>query len=1056
MRSYFNSKKFQLTLIKYSIFLPILTGFIAVLVIFGWIFHLDSLVRIYPQLATMKFNTASCFILLSIASLLSSKFCFFEGSNNTVSLSQNKVIKSIINFLMVLVLIIAVLTLIEYLFNFNIGIDELFIKDTFENTNGIGAIKILKGRMGLNTAICLLILALIQLSLNFPRPNYCSIQLFSLVVFFIALLAFLGLIYNGAYFTNVESYVNMTLSTALNLIMFSLSILFRYPQFGIMKIIVKDTYGGAIARSLLPMIIILSPFLCGLVLIGYQQNLYSIAMGFNLLAITYIITFSFIIWQNSSILDGIDFKRKQAEDLLKKKQQELIKQNESLEILNQQLQKEIIKRQEIEIILRESEAQYLAIIEDQTELICRFLPSGIMLFVNQAYCNYYGIDREKVIGNKYQPVIYSPDLDKIQQMLDSLCLENPVATIEHRAIVQGEIRWMEWTNRAIFDQEGNFIEFQSVGRDIHDRQQAEIKIQQLNEQLQSLLDNAPLSISLFNSKGKYLQVNKTLSQKLNLPSEEIIGKTFQDLFPPSVYNIFQSRLDILKNTLKSIDVEDQIIINNQTKIFRTILFPVLKENNTDQIFWAIAYDITEQKRIEASLRAKTEELDRFFSVAIDLLSISNLEGDFLRVNSQWQKTFDYTIQELEGMRLLNYVHPEDLEKTNIAISTLKNNEPINNFVNRYRCRDGSYRDLEWRSVRVDNLIYSAARDITNRLQVENQLRNYEKIVAGTSDAIALIDKNYIYQVVNEKYLYLHQKSLSEVINHPITDILDPELFANIFKTKVDQCLSGKTINFEIWYDHPITKNQYLSITYSPSYQLDHNISGIVVSIRDITQVKIIEQQIQASLHEKEVLLKEIHHRVKNNLQIIHSLLNLQSRSINNPSISIKFQESQTRIQSMALIHEHLYQSNNFSEINLSEYINELINILFSTYQINTLSIEYQVKVEQNFFLDIDSAVPCGLIINELISNVLKYAFNKNQKGKLFVGITADKENNLVLTVADNGKGLPPDLNWEKSPTLGLKLVKNLIRQLRGNIVLDREEGTKYTITLTSIKGSPAK
>ncbi|BAQ66639.1 PAS domain S-box protein [Geminocystis sp. NIES-3709] len=1038
----FNAKKFQITLTKYSLFLAILTGSIALSVIVGWIFHVESLIRISPSLATMKFNTALCFILLSTSSLLSYKSFAFRGS-------QNKVLRWLINFFMVIVLTIAIMTLIEYIFKLNFGIDQLFVKDFFENTGGVNAVNAPLGRMGFNTAFCFLILAFVKLSLNLPRPLYFSAHILSCVVFLIALLAFLGLIYNTAYFNRVESYTDMALHTSLNFMIFTISTLFLYPHRGIMRIITNNTFGGTIARNVLPMIIILSPLLCGLILIGYEQDLYTVAMGFNLLSILYIITFGSILWRNSYFLDRIDFKRKQAENLLYRKQQQLIKQNQSLAQLNQELQQEIKKRQKVENILRESEAQYLAIIEDQTELICRFLPDGTLLFVNQAYCNYYGIKREKVIGSKYLPVIYPEDLPKIDRMLDSLSLENPVATIEHRAIVQGEIRWMQWVNRAIFDEEGNFIEFQSVGRDIHDRKQAEMQLQHLNEQLQSLLDNAPLSISLFDENGCYLEANNTLCNILNLSSKNIIGKTFEDLFPESLCQTFRERLEILKNTLEALDIEDEIIIDNQTKIFRSVLFPVMEEDNTVKIFWAIAYDITKQKQIEASLKTKTEELNRFFSVAIDLLAIANTDADFLRLNRQWEKTLGYSIEKLEGSKFFDYIHPEDLEKTDNALSILKNQHIVNNFVNRYRCYDGSYRWIEWSCVPVDNLIYAAARDITDRLKSENILRQYERIVSATNDAIALVKRDYTYQVVNQNYLDLHGKSYSEVVNHHIAEILDPEVYINVVP-KVESCLSGETIQFEMWNERDKSNPQYLSVTYSPSFESDQTISGIVVSIRNITQLKQIEQQIEKSLREKEVLLKEIHHRVKNNLQVINSLLNLQSRSIQDSSIRLRFKESQTRIQSMALIHEHLYQSNNLSEINLSKYIKELINVLFSSYQVSNSTIEVKIKIEQNFFLDIDSALPCGLIINELISNVLKYAFDDNQKGKLFIGLSSDDQENLILTIADNGKGLPPELDWEKTTTLGLRLVKNLTNQLRGNIVLDNEQGTKWTITLNCL------
>ena len=209
--------------------------------------------------------------------------------------------------------------------------------------------------------------------------------------------------------------------------------------------------------------------------------------------------------------------------------------------------------------------------------------------------------------------------------------------------------------------------------------------------------------------------------------------------------------------------------------------------------------------------------------------------------------------------------------------------------------------------------------------------------------------------------------------------------------------------------------------------------------------KKAEEEIKASLEEKEVLLKEVHHRVKNNLQIITSLLNLQSRSIKDDKITFVFRESQDRIHSMALVHEILYQAGDFSKIDFSGYVKRLTYYLFRAFGINSDKIMPVMKVEE-VFLDIDRAIPCGLIINELVSNALKYAFPGDKSGSVIVSFCLENSENFVLVVRDDGVGLPDDFDLNDVPTLGLQLVVNLVEQIDGTIEFSRLEGTEFKIT----------
>ena len=223
--------------------------------------------------------------------------------------------------------------------------------------------------------------------------------------------------------------------------------------------------------------------------------------------------------------------------------------------------------------------------------------------------------------------------------------------------------------------------------------------------------------------------------------------------------------------------------------------------------------------------------------------------------------------------------------------------------------------------------------------------------------------------------------------------------------------------------------------------------AVILSVaRNIKERKITEKKLYDQVKEKEVLLKEIHHRVKNNLQIISSLLGLQSQYINDKNMLSVFKESQARIRSMALVHENLYQSQDLAHINLGKYIIKLVSDLYHTYNINYRVINIKTDL-QDIFLNIEYAIPCGLIINELVSNSLKYAFPDTFQGDCYISIILKEiDDKIEIVVQDNGVGFPQNIDLHNTPSLGLHLVSILAEeQLDGRVVLEKGTGTKFTI-----------
>lgn len=251
------------------------------------------------------------------------------------------------------------------------------------------------------------------------------------------------------------------------------------------------------------------------------------------------------------------------------------------------------------------------------------------------------------------------------------------------------------------------------------------------------------------------------------------------------------------------------------------------------------------------------------------------------------------------------------------------------------------------------------------------------------------------------------------------------------------------------YERQIIK--YGEVRYEELRIVGNGEDEVLIIVRDLTERKQAEEQIKESLAEKEVLLKEIHHRVKNNLNIISNLLDLQSYSISDDEILLHlFNDTKKRIQTMGLIHEQLYKSNYLGQVDFSEYIKQLVNNIFLSCQSNHNRVSPVIKVDP-ILLNLETAVPCGLVINELLMNAFKHGFPDQRAGTVQIAMFRDFNQKLVLEVCDNGIGIPSTINWETSNSLGLKLVRILAKQLNATITFNTSEGTSISLIFSELK-----
>ena len=343
------------------------------------------------------------------------------------------------------------------------------------------------------------------------------------------------------------------------------------------------------------------------------------------------------------------------------------------------------------------------------------------------------------------------------------------------------------------------------------------------------------------------------------------------------------------------------------------------------------------------------------------------------------------------------------------------------------------------------MVLSAIVDISERKHLEERFR---RVVEAAPNAMVMINTRGHIEMVNAQAERVFGYSRAEMLGQPV-EMLVPDRFRNhhpglrqafFADTRARPMGAGRDL-----YARRKDGSEFpVEIGLNPIETED----GVMVlsAIVDISDRKQKERSIELALKEKDVLLGEIHHRVKNNLQIVHSLLDLQSAQITDPNVVAMLRDSQNRIRSMALIHQTLYQSKDFAKVDFGTFLDSFVPMLVASYTVNMERVALEILAD-GVQLPINTAIPCGLIVNELISNALKHAFPDARRGKLQVHLHEDSDADgfLQLSVSDDGIGLPSDLDIKTAPTLGLQLVTLLTDQLRGSISIGYGNPTRFAL-----------
>ena len=348
----------------------------------------------------------------------------------------------------------------------------------------------------------------------------------------------------------------------------------------------------------------------------------------------------------------------------------------------------------------------------------------------------------------------------------------------------------------------------------------------------------------------------------------------------------------------------------------------------------------------------------------------------------------------------------------------------------------------------DRVLQATVQDITERKLVDEKIKHneekYRSLIENSPEIILIVGRDELVEFSNNTNRNVKQE---DIIGHHLYEFVDEKHHDMIRKAHQNIFNGAKYQSYETEGNTKDGVTSWFLTHVGPKY-LDDKVVGLVLFIRNISDRKHAEEKIKQSLHEKEVLLKEVHHRVKNNLQIISSILNLQSSTISDEQTLDLLKNSQDRIRSMSLIHELLYQTKDFSTIVFSEYIRSISTNLFQSYNQNR-KVELILDLN-DVSLDLDMAIPCGLIVNELLTNSLKYAFSIQDSGIVKIHLS-QSEDDIIIIIEDNGKGFPDSIDFKDTESLGMQLVVSLIDQIDGEIKLDGVNGTKYELKFKNVQ-----
>ena len=552
---------------------------------------------------------------------------------------------------------------------------------------------------------------------------------------------------------------------------------------------------------------------------------------------------------------------------------------------------------------------------------------------------------------------------------------------------------------------------------------------------------SPIKIYFALPKGKDPQLLKTLNEYLMALKAD----------PDSAYYQSFDRWMGFAGTAQGLPWWALWVLGGMGILFcASVLFVILLRRQVEARTRLLAVEIIERRQAEEALRASEARFKTIFEHANDAIHIANAQDEILDVNSRACSMLGYSRDELLRMRIADLQAPEHRASGPIAQTEMaKYGNSLFEGLDLHR--DGRRIPVEISVSQIDSpqgvLYISIVRDITERKQAEAALReseiNLNTLIENTDGSIWAVDSHYRLIIGNREFHHNTSAVLGRRLNtgeSVLLPLFPPDVNA-LWQGNYDRALQGETFSIEV-LTHFRSAPRHIEYRFSPirpNESVLDEIHGVTIYGRDITERKLAEQQIHAALAEKEMLLRELNHRTKNNLNLVGALIELQAASSNNQAFQGLAKTLKDRLHSISLVHQMLYRSRNLAQIDLGDYAREIAAHLASSFM--TAPGKIQVDIDAvPVALGIDAAIPCGQILNELLTNAFKYAFPEGRSGCVSILIRQAQDGEILLRVSDNGVGLPTGFDEMRSDSLGMNIVRMLAAQLGGSLAFERSSG----------------
>jgi PAS domain S-box-containing protein len=715
---------------------------------------------------------------------------------------------------------------------------------------------------------------------------------------------------------------------------------------------------------------------------------------------------------------------------------------------------DISKRKLVEEKLRESlqEVGNLRAALDEHAILTITDAQGRITFANDKFCAISQYTREELLGQDHRLINSGFHPKGFIRELWAMITEGRAwhGEIKNRA-KDGSFYWVATTIVPFLDEGGKPRQYVAIRADITERKRAEERavwlVRQMGEQAlpesetryRNTLDSMMEGCQIIGHDWRYLYVNNVAAQHNRRPAAEFLGRTLMETSPGVESTpLFAA----IRRCLKERSAE---------QLETTILYPdgssaafQLGVQSVPEGVFILSLDITERKHAAEALQTSMEEFRTLAEAMPQIVWITRADGWNIYFNQHWMDYTGLTLEESLGHGWNKPFHPDDQQRAWNAWETATTKFTTYSLECRLRRADGVYR---WWLIRGAPLKdangtilkwFGTCTDIHDLKETEAQLRESEERFRGAFEnsaiGMALVNLKGRFVRVNGALCGIVGRSAQELLGCTFQDITYPDdLEADL--AKVGALLAGEIDHYQMEkrYLHKAGHVVWVLLASTLVRDTEGQPVHFVAQIKDITERHEAEQRIKASLEEKVVLLREIHHRVKNNMQVVTSLLQLQSGYLYDPRDAEIFKECQARIHAMSLVHDRLYRSGNLATIDFSAHLREL-TALISRGQSNTPDRIRLVVECDPVEVNLDTAIPLGLIAAELITNAFKHAFaDRSDGGIITVRLTRSEGQRCTLSVQDDGVGLPDGFEPEKARSLGLRLIRALSGQLRGEL-----------------------